>query len=239
MFASRSDHTRRLTHCPSSVIDKQDQHIIAEATKSLNLANPSESAGQEHGLWMGIRSFDKSSGLCGYTLNANLEQGPFPMVTITDLTEDPRSSDLPFVTGAPYFKYYAATPLISSGGVNIGSLCILDDVVRPHLTRDQVQFIGTLAQTIMSHLAVATQAKEKKKVQRLALGINAFVEGRNDLVMEHMHDDAGQRWATSEGTSKQARRKAAKKTASYKGTQSALPRPQGLSAVRATMTCRS
>lgn len=107
----------------------------------------------------------------------------------------------------PFLKFYAGTPLRTKRGINIGSLFILDDFERPNLTAEQVDFIGTLAQTIMAHLQATAEAKEKIRMQRFSLGINAFVEGRSHLMVASMHDAAGDRWTTYEGTSKDALQK--------------------------------
>ena len=106
------------------------------------------------------------------------------MFTVTDLSKDQRFNQLPFVTGTPHFRFYAGTPLTTKRGVNIGSLFILDDVARPQLSNDHAKFLATIAQTIMKHMEITKEAEERKKVMRLSLGMNAFVEGRSRLVLD-------------------------------------------------------
>ena len=71
-------------------------------------------------------------------------------------------------------------------GINIGSIFIIDDVVRPPLSVDQEAFLGTISQTIMKHMETTSEAEERKKVLRLSHGMNAFVEGKKDLVLDDM-----------------------------------------------------
>ncbi|WP_455821123.1 EAL domain-containing protein [Pseudomonas cerasi] len=51
-------------------------------------------------------------------------------VVIPDMLEDPRSSDHPLVRGEPHVRFYAGTPLRTSEGVIMGTLCVTD--TRPH-----------------------------------------------------------------------------------------------------------
>ena len=69
-------------------------------------------------------------------------------------------------------------------GINIGSVFIIDDLVRPPLSVDQEAFLGTISQTIMKHMETTSEAEERKKVMRLSHGMNAFVEGKTKLVLD-------------------------------------------------------
>ncbi len=103
---------------------------------------------------------------------------------VTDLSKDSRFNQLPFVAGPPFFKFYAGTPLTTTNGINIGSLFIIDNVVRPPLNVDQQAFIGSVAQIIMTHMEVFREAEERMKVMRMSRGLNAFVEGKSSLHAE-------------------------------------------------------
>lgn len=98
---------------------------------------------------------------------------------VSDLSKDGRFNKLPFVTGPPSFKYYAGTPLTTEKGINIGSLFILDTVVRPQLTTAQQSFLGSIAQIVMDHMETTREAIERRKVMRMSRGLNAFVEGKS------------------------------------------------------------
>lgn len=95
-----------------------------------------------------------------------------------------RFCQLPFVTDAPFFKFYAGTPLTTRNNVNIGSLFILDNRVRPQLSASQEDFLGTIAKTVMKHMEVTSEAEERKRAMRMSRGLNAFVEGKSRFDLE-------------------------------------------------------
>lgn len=175
-----------------SLIDREKQYFVAESTKTLNLDNSNKSEEEGDGLWFGCGTVDKSGRLCEKTIELPPSLASSPsLFTVTDLSKDKRFNQLPFVTGPPYFRFYAGTPLTTKKGVNIGSLFILDDVVRPQLSADHELFLATVAQTVMKHMEITMEAEERKKVMRLSLGMNAFVEGKSRLLVDEMTQKTG------------------------------------------------
>ena len=78
----------------------------------------------------------------------------------------------------------------------MGSLFIIDDTVREPLNLDQEKFLGTIAKTIMDHMTKSSEAEERKKVMRLSLGMNAFVERKARLKDEAVQSEASVRSTT-------------------------------------------
>ena len=193
-----------------SVIDKEKQYFLAEATKTLHLSDTSKSEVDGDDLWVGCTTVEKEGRLCEQTIKASAELGKYPMFTVCNLEEDPRFKDLPFVRGAPYFKFYAGTPLTTKRGINIGSLFVLDDKARPPLTDGQVDLIGTLALSIMKHMELSSEAEERKKILRLSMGMNAFVEGKHQIVPDLTHETTSGKCGKDEGLSAAANRQATK-----------------------------
>ena len=140
---------------------------------------------------------DKSGRLCEKTIELPPSLGSHPsLFTVQDLSQDSRFKNLPFVTGPPYFKFYAGTPLTTKRGINVGSLFIIDDAVREPLNLDQEKFLGTIAKTIMEHMTKSSEAEERKRVMRLSLGMNAFVERKARLKDENVQPEASVRIST-------------------------------------------
>ena len=68
--------------------------------------------------------------------------GEYTAFIISDLAKDDRFNRLPFVTGPPYPKFYAGTPLLTKRGIPIGSLFVVDDSPREILSKDEIRFMG-------------------------------------------------------------------------------------------------
>jgi signal transduction histidine kinase len=69
-------------------------------------------------------------------------------VVVPDLTKDARFCNNVTVLNPPYSRFYASVPLMSPEGFKLGTLCIIDTVVRPHgLSTDHVKILCDLADT--------------------------------------------------------------------------------------------
>ena len=79
-------------------------------------------------------------------------------------------------------KYYAGVPLITKRGIPIGSLFVVDSRVRPDLSPLDINFMGTMAMTIMRHLEMVRAVEEHRRGMKMSRGLASFVEGRVDLV---------------------------------------------------------
>ncbi|WP_417544831.1 ATP-binding protein [Marinobacter sp.] len=80
----------------------------------------------------------RSISFCGHAI---LDRQP---LVIEDTWEDERFCDNPLVTGAPYIRFYAGTPLHSADGHALGTLCVIDR--KPHtLSEEDRQSLRDLA----------------------------------------------------------------------------------------------
>ena len=91
-------------------------------------------------------------------------------LVIPDTKKDSRSAANPFVTGAPFMRFYAGVPLRSSDGVPLGALCVADTQPRDGLTPDQLFGLETLARQVMLQLESRRRARWR---QRTASAISA------------------------------------------------------------------
>jgi diguanylate cyclase (GGDEF)-like protein len=61
---------------------------------------------------------------CGHVINQD------EIMIINDALLDPRFADNPLVIGPPFIRFYAGCPVLSTNGLKMGSLCIID--TKPH-----------------------------------------------------------------------------------------------------------
>ncbi len=88
-----------------------------------------------------------SASICAYTLAEP------DLLTIPDLTADPRTRDNPLVTGEPFIRFYAGTPLRAPDGQVLGSLCVIDHMPRPKgLSSRQADGLRRLARQVTTVL---------------------------------------------------------------------------------------
>lgn len=104
---------------------------------------------------------DREVAFCAHAI---CQDGLF---TVEDALLDPRFSDNPFVTGEPRVRFYAAAPLTTPTGHNIGTLCIIDRVPR-RLTELQARTLSTLGAQVAAQLQLRA-ALRRSKQQEAAL----------------------------------------------------------------------
>jgi len=95
-------------------------------------------------------------------------------LTIEDLAAHPAFRDLPYVSGPPYFRFYAGTPLEIQPGVVVGALCMLDFHPR-RLTEAEY--------SVLSHMGSVACAL--LRLQRSNLGLQ---RDKSSLAAAAMHD---------------------------------------------------
>jgi GAF domain-containing protein len=147
-----------------SVVDDKAQYFLAEATKSLHLSDATQ---HEIGdaIWMGCGGgTTRSNALCANTIMTEPEQDQYACFSVEDLSKDERFCRLPYVAGAPNFRYYAGTPLVTSAGIPIGSVFVIDDRPHRHPTKDEVDFLGVMARNVMEYLELRRENKTRERI---------------------------------------------------------------------------
>ena len=90
----------------------------------------------------------ESSRDVSFCAHAILQPGP---TVVRDTLDDERFRDNPYVLSAPYIRFYAGAPLVSTEGFKLGTLCVLDNVPRI-LFPDQAAALQLLSKQVMALL---------------------------------------------------------------------------------------
>ncbi|KAJ5139686.1 CheY-like superfamily [Penicillium atrosanguineum] len=161
-----------------SLIDRETLYVVAEASKSLNLDKNGLYDEDGDGLWMGCSRGPVSGTLCEktITLRSSSEQR-YPFFIVDDLKRHPDYCNIPCVAEAPHFRYYAGTPLITSNGITIGSLYVIDPRPNISLTESHRETLGTIANAVMEYMETARQSLEADRLAKVLSGLNSFVQG--------------------------------------------------------------
>ncbi len=113
---------------------------------------------------------------CAYTI---LQDG---VTVVEDATEDSRFAKHPAVTGDLGVRFYAAAPIVTSQGQNVGSICVVDIKPRGPITPEQEAVLRSLADLAREAAerhqdAFERQKKDSAARSRYALIARATLDG--------------------------------------------------------------
>lgn len=77
---------------------------------------------------------------------------------VLNAAQDPRFANNPLVTGELSIRFYAGAPLTTSEGHRLGTLCVIDQLPRPGVSRDEREILRGLAATVVELLELRAAA---------------------------------------------------------------------------------
>lgn len=84
---------------------------------------------------------------------------------VPDAQKDPRFASNPYVSGEPYIRFYASVPLVSSEGIPLGAMAVIDTRPREDLSTTQSFGLRTLAAQVMDRLESRRRAVWRSRVE--------------------------------------------------------------------------
>lgn len=128
---------------------------------------------------LNARETPKKFSFCAHAINT-----PNELLLVPDSRKDERFFDNPLVTDYPNVIFYAGVPLVSDGGLPLGTLCVIDNTPR-ELDKEQIQILQYLASQVSRLLEKRKQAfKLKMLVKELENKNNSL----NNFVRIAAHD---------------------------------------------------
>ena len=136
-----------LTGCEHSMINILDSDLQqCKASFGLNMLRKTM-----------MEEMPREITICQYSLT-----NPNQPLVIENLMEDERTKNFSNLPGAPNFNFYAGSPLISSRGFSIGTLCVLDPSPKS-LAHQQVEGLRLLSDQVAEMLEDDTDSSLSKK----------------------------------------------------------------------------
>jgi GAF domain-containing protein len=122
-----------------------------------------------HGL-EGVEQIDREPGLCASAILSD------EVYVVEDARNDPRTLANPLVAGAFGLRFYAAAPLVTKDGYNLGTVCIIDKKQR-YITEDQKTYLSDLAEIVMDEMELRLSSIEmarlkEREISELKMQIN-------------------------------------------------------------------
>ncbi|SNS83636.1 PAS domain S-box-containing protein/diguanylate cyclase (GGDEF) domain-containing protein [Noviherbaspirillum humi] len=128
------------------------------------------------------------------------------LMVVEDAEQDPRMKTSPLVTRPPHVRFYAGAPLITSDGVPLGTLCVLDYAPRA-LTPEQRDGLRRLARHVMVlfelrknndalRQAVAERDQAEWELRQIRQNLEQRVTERSTELLEaneHLRREAAER----------------------------------------------
>ncbi|MDQ3073089.1 MAG: GAF domain-containing protein [Bacteroidota bacterium] len=150
--------------------DDSFDHVAALTAKLFKVPIALVSLVDEDRIWFKAKygleadQINRDPGLCASVILAP------EVYTISDTLKDPRTLANPLVAGEMGLRFYAAAPLQTHDGYNLGTLCVLDTKPKT-LNREDEENLAHLAKIVMDQmelrLAALTAVREIKEGRNL------------------------------------------------------------------------
>jgi signal transduction histidine kinase len=169
-----------------SLIDGENQYIVAEATKSCSLT-------KNTGIYLGVTRLDIDWGVCPNTVKVFTDEvGELAIkegnivcdrrrYVIKDFHKESHYRDRPYVKDFPYMRCYAEVPVTTAQGHVIGTYCVVDDRLREFDNAHVISILDEISRCIMDHLDLVKIKQSHVRSDELIKGMSIFLGHENML----------------------------------------------------------
>ncbi|KAK5989453.1 Osmosensing histidine kinase SLN1-like protein [Cladobotryum mycophilum] len=167
-----------------SLFDTSHQYFIAEAVPLLSLAPRLSAEHAPQPLWLCGTAIPRSHGVCESVLcvAAGADRGELPLTLVPDLTNDARFvSKLYGSLGRDSCRFYAAVPIRTPNGIDIGVLCVLRGAPSVLWDDECTRRLRDISHTVMGHLESKRSNNAHRRSQRMNRGLGSFIEGKTTI----------------------------------------------------------
>lgn len=172
-------------HAFISLFDVEHQCIVAEATLSTPLAPNLPSQECPSPLLLCGHAIPRSHGVCEHVLHEtgheSLDPSELPVALVSQLSADSRFSDKPYCQPDQPLQFYAAVPIRSPRGINIGVYSVWSgrkDIVWSEKASCSLRDIS---KAIMDHMEGNRAKDAHRRSERVARGLGSVIEGKSTL----------------------------------------------------------
>ena len=136
---------------------------------------------------------------CSHTILQN------EVMIVKDAQSDERFYDNPLVTGELQIGFYAGTPIYSSSGFKIGSVCVIDNVKKDELSDKQKSALKIIASQVSkllelrvkNKLIIQQKGEQIEAEKRIAQLILSESDKKDNFVAYELHENLAQTLAAA------------------------------------------
>ncbi|CVL08662.1 related to nik-1 protein (Os-1p protein) [Fusarium proliferatum] len=173
-----------------SIFDERHQHFIAESTPTLPLVAESITPTERHeDLWLCGTAIPREHDVCERALveadraqsETNGDPLGLPLIRVNDLSSRGRFSLTPFLRDGKPIRSYAAVPIQTKRGINIGVYCVIDTSPLKSWEDRHTHVLRNISQTIMRYLEGERERISYQRSISMNKSIGALLEQRSTL----------------------------------------------------------
>jgi hypothetical protein len=102
-------------------------------------------------------------------------------VIINDMSKVPCCKDKEFVSGWPYFRFFAEVPIKTRSGLVVGSFSLVDSAARYDFGDDNLEKLQEIASAVARHLELVQAQKNLERSKEMVKALGLFAEGKPTL----------------------------------------------------------
>ena len=165
-----------------SLVTREHQYFIAEATRTLSLRSDDVFEPTDQ-LWKGETTGRRNEGPSSVAMDlfTGVIEGNREYLLVSDMLTDDRFCRTEAVSRSPFMKSCVVVPLLSPRGLVIGTFSVVDDKSRDGISSVEIAFMQDIASTIMAHLEAKRLKQQHRRAERMIRGPGLFVEGKSSL----------------------------------------------------------
>ncbi|WP_052050735.1 PAS domain S-box protein [Leptolyngbya sp. KIOST-1] len=136
------------------------------------------------------QTVQRYGSICSYALLSD------QVLVLPDVHQDERFADNALVHGNPGVRFYAGAPLLTQGGLALGTLCILDSQPRDGLSDEQQTVLTDLAALVVDELDLRLAAQRVAEIDTALVAVTEGVaaetgQGFFAALVQHLNHTLG------------------------------------------------
>ncbi|KAG6001599.1 hypothetical protein E4U43_001289 [Claviceps pusilla] len=173
-----------------SLFDANYQYIVAEATPSSRLVPSVRSEDCQQPLWLCGTYLPRGDTVCELSLigqsvkdsgDMSESSDDLPLTISDDLLADSRFKSNPYCQSGTLCRFYAAVPIRTERGINIGVYCVVNESPEKSWTEENTQTLRDISRLIMNYLESKRMGELHRRNMRMNRGLGSFIEGKSTL----------------------------------------------------------